>query len=135
MCDNMCDTFDNCISQKVDAMVVTLEFAIDQTVIRRYDTSQEIFKDALYMITPPHLQITGLPFHQNIIYDKKYIVRFWEFFFIHEEPETLNYTGRFLDSLTVTNYKGTYNTQPRTGTKRPLPNDLLHQAMSKILRR
>jgi hypothetical protein len=116
-------------------MVVTLEFAIDQTVICRYDTSEEIFKDVLYMITPPHLQTTGLPFHKNIIYDKKYIVKFWEFFFVHEKPETLNYTGRFLDSLTVTIYKGTHNTQPRTGRKRPLPNDLLYQTMSKIFRR
>jgi hypothetical protein len=116
-------------------MVVTLEFAIDRTVIRRHDTSQENFKDALYMITPPHLKEAGLPFDRNILYSKKYIIRFWEFFFIREEPEGLNYTGRFLDSLTVTNYKGDYNIAPKTGKKRPLPNNPLHQAMSKILRR
>ena len=134
MCDNMCDTIDNCVLQKVDVMVVTLEFAIDRTVIRRYDTSQEDFKDALYMITPPHLKEAGLPFHQNILYSKKYIIRFWEFFFIREEPESLEYTGRFLDSLTVTNYKGNY-TEPRTGKKRSLPNDPLTQALAKIFRR
>jgi hypothetical protein len=115
-------------------MVVTLEFAIDRTVIRRHDTSQEIFKDALYMITPPHLKEAGLPFDRNILYSKKYIIRFWEFFFIREEPEGLNYTGRFLDSLTVTNYKGNYNA-PKTGKKRPLPNDPLTQTLAKIFRR
>jgi hypothetical protein len=116
-------------------MVVTLEFAIDRTVIRRYDTSQENFKDVIYRVTPPYLEEAGLPFYKNTLYDKKYIIRFWEFFFIREEPESLNYTGRFLDSLTLTNYKGTYNTQPRTGKKRPLPNEPLTQAVSKILRR
>ena len=134
MCDNMCDTIDNCVLQKVDVMVVTLEFAIDRTVIRRYDTSQEEFTNALYMITPPHLKEAGLPFHQNILYSKKYIIRFWEFFFIREEPESLAYTGQFLDSLTVTNYKGDY-AEPRTGKKRSLPNDLLTQSLAKILRR
>jgi hypothetical protein len=117
-------------------MVVTLEFAIDRTVIRKYDTSQENFKDALYMITPPHLKEAGLPFDRNILYSKKYIIRFWEFFFVPEEPEGLKYTGRFLDGLTVTNYEGNYNIiAQNTAKKRSLPNDPLTHTLAKIFRR
>jgi hypothetical protein len=115
-------------------MVVTLEFAIDQTVIRRHDTSQEIFRDALYMITPPHLKEIGLPFARNILYSRNYIIRFWEFFFIREEPEGLKYTGRFLDSLTVTNYKGDYNIVPKTGRKRRNNDPLTQTPLAKIFR-
>ena len=130
MSNTCCDR----ILQSVNAMVVTLEFAIDRTVIRRYDTNQENFKDALYTITPSHLRETGLPFDsENVLYSKKYILAFWEFFFIREEPESLAYTGRFLNSLTVTNYKGNYSI--RTGKKRSLPNDPLTTALAKILRR
>ena len=132
----MSNTCCNRVLQSVNAhtMVVTLEFAIDRTVIRRYDVDQENFKDALYMITPPHLKETGLPFDsENVLYSKKYILAFWEFFFIREEPESLAYTGRFLDTLTVTNYKGDYSI--RTGKKRSLPNDPLTTALAKILRR
>jgi hypothetical protein len=116
-------------------MVVTLEFAIDRTVIRRYDADQENFKDALYKITPSHLRETGLPFDsENVLYCKPYILAFWElFFFIREEPESLAYTGRFLDSLTVTNYQGNYSI--RTAKKRSLPNDPLTTALAKIFRR
>ena len=76
MSNTCCDR----VLQSVNAMVVTLEFAIDRTVIRRYDADQENFKDALYTITPSHLRETGLPFDsENVLYSKKYILAFWEF--------------------------------------------------------
>ena len=134
MSNNMPNTCCNRVLQSINAMVVTLEFAVDKTVIRRYDVDQENFKEAIYMLTPPHLRETGLPFdNENILYSKKYILKFWEFFFIQEEPESLAYTGRFLDSLTVTNYKGNYSI--RTVKKRSLPNDPLNTALAKIFRR
>ena len=89
--------------------MIILEFAIDRTIIRRYDVDEEQFKDALYYTTPQHLRQTGLPFDkENVLYTKKYVVALWNFFFISEEPEILAYTGRFVDNLTITNYRGDY---------------------------
>jgi hypothetical protein len=90
-------------------MIVTLEFAIDRTIIRRFDVDEEHFKDALYIITPPPLRETGLPFDQeNVLHTKLHVLALWNFFFMREEPESLAYTGRFLDTLIVTNFKGNY---------------------------
>ena len=89
--------------------MIILEFAIDRTIIRRYDVDEEQFEDALYYTTPQHLRQTGLPFDkENVLYTKKYVVALWNFFFIYEEPEILTYTGRFVDNLTITNYRGDY---------------------------
>jgi hypothetical protein len=103
-------------------MVVLLEFAIGETVIRRFD--QESFKDALYLITPPSLRETGLPFEENILHVKRYVLAFWNFFFVNEKLSSLLYTGQFLDTLTVTSHTGNYSVtttetkQARVGEKR-----------------
>ena len=90
--------------------MIILEFAIDRTIIRRYDVDEEQFKDALYHTTPQHLRETGLPFDkENVLYTKEYVIALWNFFFMAEEPEILAYTGRFVDNLTITNYRGDYH--------------------------
>jgi hypothetical protein len=94
--------------------MIILEFAIDRTIIRRYDVDEEQFKDALYHTTPPTLRETGLPFDkENVLHTKKYVLALWKYFFMSEEPEILAYTGRFIDSLTVTNYKDNYSVTKR----------------------
>jgi hypothetical protein len=89
--------------------MIILEFAIDRTIIRRYHVDEEQFKDALYHTTPQHLRETGLPFDQGVLHTKEYVLALWKFFFMDEEPEILAYTGRFIDSLTVTNYESNYS--------------------------
>jgi hypothetical protein len=110
-------------------MIVTLEFAIDRTIIRRFDVDEEHFKDTLYLITPPPLRETGLPFDQeNVLHIKPHVLALWNFFFMCEEPESLAYTGRFLDTLIVTNFKGNYSVQPRrVGKKVHHPKQFLLQ--------
>ena len=133
----MSNTCRNCILQSVTraTMVVILEFAIDETIIRRFDVDEKDFEDALYIITPPPLRETGLPFDkENVLYTKQHILAFWKFFFIRKEPESLAYTGRFLDTLIVTNYKGNYSVQTRVGKKRSSP-ETISTVIAKISRR
>jgi hypothetical protein len=99
--------------------MLILEFAIKRTVMRRFDVDEKHFKDALDFITPPPLKETGFPFDkENVLHAKQYVLALWKFFFMREEPESLAYTGRFIDSLTVTNYKNNYSVTERKGKKR-----------------
>jgi hypothetical protein len=100
--------------------MITLEFAIERTVIRRIDVDEEDFKDALYITTPPPLREAGLPFDRNnVLHTKQYVLALWKFFFFYEEPESRSYTGLFIDSLTVTNYKDSYSIPKLKSRKRP----------------
>jgi hypothetical protein len=99
--------------------MLVLEFAIERTVIRRFDVDEEHFKNALALITPSHLRETGLPFDkENVLHAKQYVLALWKLFFMFDEPESLAYTGRFIDSLTVTNYKNSYSITEQKGKKR-----------------
>ena len=104
--------------------MIILEFAIDRTIIRRFDVDEEQFKDALYLTTPPPpLRETGLPFDkENVLHTKKYVLALWKLFFMREEPKSLAYTGRCVDSLTVTNYKDNYSVTKRRKRSASKPN-------------
>jgi hypothetical protein len=99
--------------------MILLEFAIERTVIRRLEVEEEAFEKAIHHITPTHLRETGLPFEDKVLHTKQYVLDLWKYFFIWDDPESLAYTGRFVDSLTVTNtnYTTAYKITPR-GTKR-----------------
>ena len=90
-------------------MVVLLEFGIGETVIRRIQVDRESFEDALYLITPPHLREVGLPFEDNVLHVKRYVLAFWNILLSNEKLSSLMYTGQFLNTLTVTGYGGKYS--------------------------
>lgn len=104
-----------------------LEFAIDRTVIHRLDVDEEHFKDAIYHVTPAHLRETGLPFDKyNVLYSKQYVLALWKYFYLCDDPESHIYTGRFVDSLTVTNcsaIKYNYITKQKAAKRSASPPD------------
>jgi hypothetical protein len=89
--------------------VVLLEFGIGETVIRRIQVDRESFEDALYLITPPHLREVGLPFEDNVLHVKRYVLAFWNILLSNEKLSSLMYMGQFLNTLTVTGYGGKYS--------------------------
>jgi hypothetical protein len=80
----------------------------------------------LYLITPPHLREVGLPFEDNVLHVKRYVLAFWNILLCNEKLSSLVYTGQFLNTLTVTGYGGKYSVretvrQAVVGEKRTAP--------------
>ena len=120
-------------------MVVLLEFGIGETVIRRIQVERDSFEDALYLITPPHLREVGLPFEDNVLHVKRYVLAFWNILLSNEKLSSLMYTGQFLNTLTVTAYGGKYSVretvrQAVVGEERPAPLEGTVVGRRKVIR-
>ena len=120
-------------------MVVLLEFGIGETVIRRIQVDRDSFEDALYLITPPHLREVGLPFEDNVLHVKRYVLAFWNILLSNEKLSSLMYTGQFVNTLTVTGYGGKYSVretvrQAVVGEERPAPLEGTVVGRRKVIR-